>query len=67
MLSNMLKQDFSGITISPKSGSAPGISTVTSSEQLFTGVVKIGDLVSFTNSLLGSTSVKTYAKVDKYY
>ena len=58
------KADFSGITISPKSGSAPGISTVTSSEQLFTGVVKIGDLVSFTNSLLGSTSVKTYAKVD---
>ena len=58
------KLDFSGITISPKSGSAPGVSTVTSSEQVFTNLVKPGDLVSFTNSLLGSTSIKTYAKID---
>ena len=54
---------FPSVTISPKSGSAPGISTVTSTGSEFTNAVKPGDLVQFTNSLLSNNSVKTYAKV----
>ena len=50
------------VTISPKSGSAPGISTVTSVTE-FTNQIKPGDLVAFTNSLLGSTKVRSFAKV----
>ena len=55
--------EFSSISISPKSGSAPGIATVTSSAVEFTNIVKPGDLVSFTNSLLSNTKVKTFARV----
>ncbi len=54
---------FPSVTISPKSGSSPGISTVTSTGSEFTNVVKPGDLVQFTNSLLSNNLVKTYAKV----
>ena len=56
---------FDSVTISPKSGSAPGISTVTSNGIEFNNRVKPGDIVSFTNPLLGSTLVKTFAKVEK--
>lgn len=51
------------VTISPKSGTAPGISTVTNNRIDFRAIVKTGDLVAFTNTLLTNTSVKTYAKV----
>jgi len=54
---------FPSVVISPKSGSAPGISTVTSVDSEFPNTIKPGDLVSFTNSQLGTTNVKTYAKV----
>jgi len=56
---------YNSVTISPKSGSAPGISTVTSNTLEFNNKVKPGDLVSFTNTLLTNTSVKTFAKVER--
>jgi len=57
------KINYPSVTISPKSGTAPGISTVTSTDKEFINSVKPGDLVQFTNSLLSGTKVKTYAKV----
>ena len=57
------KLSYPSVVITGKSGSAPGICTVTSLDAEFTNVVKSGDLVSFTNSLLGNTNVKTYAKI----
>ena len=50
------------VTISPKSGTAPGVSTVTSVTEI-NNQIKPGDMVAFTNSLLGSTSVRTFAKI----
>lgn len=57
------KYTIGQVNITPKSGSAPGISTVTSTIRQFTNTSKIGDIVSFTNTLLGNTQVKTYAKI----
>ncbi len=57
------KLAFGQVTISPKSGVAPGICTVTSNSLEFTNKVKVGDLVSFTNTSLVNSQVKTYAKV----
>ena len=51
------------VSITAKSGSAPGICTVTSSIANFDAITKPGDLVSFTNPLLTSSNVKTYARV----
>ncbi|NDB29069.1 DUF4815 domain-containing protein, partial [archaeon] len=51
------------VVISPKSGTSPGISTVTNTSVDFRSITKVGDLVAFTNTLLGNSSVKTYAKV----
>ena len=57
---------FGNVNITPKSGTAPGISTVTITGGGFRNRVKAGDLVSFTNPLLGNTSVKTIATVSSY-
>ena len=57
------KTSFPSVTISEKSGTAPGISTVVSNGAEFLNTVKPGDLVQFTNSLLGQVNVKTYARV----
>ena len=57
---------FGNVNITPKSGTAPGISTVTITGGGFRNRVKAGDLVSFTNPLLGNISVKTIATVSSY-
>ena len=50
--------------ISAKSGTAPGISTVTSTFNVdFNNIIKVGDIVSFSNPLLTSSTVKSYAKI----
>lgn len=51
------------VNITGKSGTAPGVSTVTSSNLDFRISTKVGDLVAFSNPLLTNSNVKTYAKV----
>jgi hypothetical protein len=51
------------VNITGKSGTAPGVSTVTSNSLEFTNRVRVGDLVSFTNTTSSNSQVKTYAKV----
>jgi hypothetical protein len=53
------------VYITPKSGTAPGICTVTSNSVDFTNIAKVGSIVAFTNTLLGATQVKTYAKISE--
>jgi hypothetical protein len=57
------KQSIGLVNVSGKSGTSPGISTVTSNDAIFSNITKVGDVVSFTNTLLSNPSVKTYAKV----
>lgn len=53
------QNEISYATISPAAG-VPGVSTVTTSDFIFEGNVKVGDIVSYTVS--GDT-IKTYSKV----
>jgi len=51
------------VNITGKSGSAPGVSTVTSSNIDFRLIAKEGDFVSFSNPLLTNLNTKTYARI----
>jgi hypothetical protein len=59
------KSSIGQVSITPKSGTAPGISTVTSNTFEFTNIVRVGDIVSFTNTLLGSSNTKSFATVSE--
>ena len=58
-----LKLSYGQVRISPKSGAAPGICTVTSNDLVFLNAVKPGDLVSFTNPAINNAQLKTFAKI----